>query len=104
MIPVLNTRWILQNNILKYYGLRSKPNTFKNTIKVSKNTSFIIASLDGIKDISEYKLNRQVKHLINLGIIVDTLKRTKQPDCMENAKFCVQCCANDFTKIGRAHV
>jgi hypothetical protein len=71
MIPVLENRWLLNDTVLKYYGLRKKPYTFKNTIKISDSTSNIIKSFDGIKDMSEYRTNFSIKKLIRDKLIID---------------------------------
>ena len=79
MIPVLENRWILKDNTLKYYGLRNKPNTFKNTIKVSSKTAKIIKEFNKINDISQIRINNQIKTLINKKVIVD--KKLKKSTC-----------------------
>ena len=33
----IQSRWKLEGNILRYYGLRNQPNMFKNAVKLTKN-------------------------------------------------------------------
>ncbi len=96
MIPVLENRWLLNDTVLKYYGLRKKPYTFKNTIKISVSTSNIIKSFDGIKDMSEYRTNCQIKKLIRDKIIIDIHSKKSVPETIDSAVFCTNCCSNDY--------
>lgn len=100
MIPVLENRWILKDNTLKYYGLRKKPYTFKNTVNISASTAKIIQSFDGIRHLSECKINGQIKQLIKKKIIVDVHSKRTVPDTIDNAFFCKNCCSNDYVMPG----
>ena len=100
MIPVLENRWILKDNTLKYYGLRNKPNTFKNTIKVSSKTAKIIKEFNKINDISQIRINNQIKTLINKKVIVDKKLKKSTPSKIDNAIFCKKCCLNDYIVPG----
>lgn len=102
MKPVLQNRWVLKDNVLVYYGLRAKPYTFKNKIKIDKHTTEFINQLDGKREINEYSdFNKnKIKRLISQKIIVDITELKKAPQSIEEAHFCVQCSANDFTIPG----
>lgn len=41
----IQNRWKLEKNKLRYYGLRSIPNLFKNEITVSKKQAAILSTL-----------------------------------------------------------
>ena len=96
MIPVLQNRWIIKNGYLQYYGLRSKPYTFKNTIPISKKTEKIIRSFDGIRKIYDFKINSQIKKLIHKKVIVDIFEVKRRIESFDKATFCKKCCANDY--------
>ena len=32
----IQSRWQLEGDVLRYYGLRNQPNMFKNTVKLNK--------------------------------------------------------------------
>ena len=41
----LQNRWNLEGNVLRYYGLKNKPEMFKNTVKLNKKQLEIIKKL-----------------------------------------------------------
>ena len=41
----LQKRWALEGTVLRYYGLRNRPNMFKNTVKLTKTQKTIIEKL-----------------------------------------------------------
>lgn len=47
----LQSRWKLEKNALYYYGLRNKPDMFRNRVKLSSGQRAIIAALP--KDLNE---------------------------------------------------
>lgn len=103
LIPVLQARWVVKGNSLIYYGLREKPNTFKNKIKINHKTINFINQLDGKYEINEYaeiKITRSVKSLIKQKIIVDVSEKKTSPESLDKAAFCAKCCANDFSIPG----
>lgn len=104
MIPVLQTRWAVKENYLIYYGLRKKPDTFKKSkIKLSLKTIAFLNELDGTRKIDEYtnqKITRGVKRLIKQNIIVDVSKKKAIPHSLDEANFCVNCSANDYSIPG----
>lgn len=41
----IQSRWKLQGNTLRYYGLRSAPNMFDNTVRLRKKQQAIVRTL-----------------------------------------------------------
>ena len=41
----IQSRWKLENGVLRYYGLRNPPNLFKNTVKLTKKQQAILEKL-----------------------------------------------------------
>ena len=88
----LQNRWKLENGELYYYGLRCGENLFKNRVKLTQKQTKIIASLPNV--LSEEELS-VLKKLIGQQIVTeDNLKIT--PKSIHEARFCKNCCANDF--------
>lgn len=88
----LQSRWKLEKNTLRYYGLRNQPNLFKNTIKLSKKQKSIIEKFPC--DIST-KEEHILKDLMGKQIVrLEDKKRI--PTSLNDARFCVSCVANDF--------
>ena len=96
MIPVLHNRWKIQGRNLVYYGIRRKPYTLKNRIKLSKKDRDIIQSLDGKHSLEHYKTTRTILKLISQGIIIDAASQTALPESFDDAVFCKKCIANNF--------
>lgn len=96
MVPVLQTRWKLENNKLRYYGLRAYPHTFHSTITVSKKTAQQIGRMDGDTPLTQLHVTRGIRALIKQKIVVDADDRVETPSSWEDAHFCTQCAANDF--------
>ena len=92
MIYDLQSRWKIEGNFLKYYGLRSAPNMFKNKYRISNRQKAIIERLPS--DLSELDL-KILKQLVGIQIIPVDQKR-KIPKKLSEAKFCTSCIANDF--------
>lgn len=88
----LQNRWKLEGKSLYYYGLRNKENLFKNSVKLSKKQIEIISSLPGF--LSEKELS-YLKNLINVQIVTENELKTT-PKSIKEARFCKNCCANDF--------
>ncbi|MBR2640685.1 MAG: hypothetical protein IKD39_09020 [Oscillospiraceae bacterium] len=88
----LQNRWKLENNILYYYGLQNKENLFKNTVKLSKKQIEIISSLP--RELSEEEVS-VLKNLLGKQIVTENELRTI-PKSLGEARFCKNCCANDF--------
>ena len=88
----LQNRWRLEQNVLKYYGLRNKGNLFKNEVKLNKKQIAIVKKLPCELDVKELKI---VAKLLGEQIVnKSNLKST--PKSLDEARFCVNCAANDF--------
>ena len=88
----LQNRWKLENNSLYYYGLRNGENLFKNSIKISSEQKKIISSLP--KELSEKEILILHKFIGTQIVTEDNLRII--PTSLNEAKFCKNCCANDF--------
>ena len=88
----IQSRWKLENNTLRYYGLRNQPNLFKNSIRLSKKQREIIEKLPCDLTDSELKI---LESLIGVQIVKIENKR-KVLSSLEEAMFCKTCVANDF--------
>ncbi|MDE5602088.1 MAG: hypothetical protein K2J16_06290, partial [Clostridia bacterium] len=88
----LQERWKLQNGKLKYYGLRNKPVMFKNTVKLSKAQSQIIEKLPC--ELTDFELQK-LRGLLGVQV-VDEKHKKRTPTSLDEARFCVNCAANDF--------
>lgn len=88
----LQNRWRLENNVLKYYGLRNESNMFKNTVKLNKKQIKIVKNLPC--EIDERELKVVAKLLGEQIVDKSNLKST--PKSLDEARFCIECAANDF--------
>lgn len=88
----LQSRWKLENNVLRYYGLRNKPYMFKNTVKLTRAQCAVVSALPC--ELSERQL-KTVAKLLNVQI-VEKDKLIKIPASLDEARFCKTCVANDF--------
>lgn len=88
----LQNRWKLENNRLRYYGLRNKPMMFKNVVKLTTRQMKIVRKLPC--ELSE-KEAACVGKLIGTQIVGEREKRVT-PTSLGEARFCVNCAANDF--------
>ena len=88
----LQNRWRLEHNVLKYYGLRNESNMFKNTVKLNKKQIEIVKNLPC--EIGERELKVVAKLLGEQIVDKSNLKST--PKSLDEARFCVDCAANDF--------
>lgn len=88
----IQSRWKLENNILRYYGLRNQPYLFNNTVKLSKKQIEIIKKLPCDLSTEEVKLLNDLA-----GVqIVERDKKKAIPQSLDEARFCKTCVANDF--------
>lgn len=88
----LQNRWKLENNALRYYGLRNQPNMFKNSIKLTKKQRAIIERMPcGITSAETRILNDLIGEQI-----VNIADRRATPASLTEARFCKTCVANDF--------
>ena len=92
MIYDLQSRWKIEGNFLKYYGLRNTPNIFKNKYRISIKQKDIIERLPS--DLSDLDL-KILKRFVGIQIVPVDQKR-KIPKNLSEAKFCTSCIANDF--------
>ena len=88
----IQSRWKLESNILRYYGLRNQPNMFKNTVKLTKKQKTIIEKLPCGLTNSEIAV---LKNLVGVQIVKSESKKVI-PSSLDDAKFCKTCIANDF--------
>ncbi len=80
----IQSRWKLENNTLKYYGLRNQPNLFKNTVKLTKKQKTIIKKLPCELSTDEISI---LKNLIGAQIVKSEDKRAI-PVSLDEARFC----------------
>lgn len=88
----LQSRWKIEDHCLKYYGMRSKPNTFKNKYHLNDLQRSIVARLPAVLSDAEMEA---VKPFLGIQIVPADQKRTI-PKKLSEAKFCTDCIANDF--------
>lgn len=104
MIPVLQSRWQLEDRVLKYYGLRNYPHTLNRTIKITTKEASFIQALDGetpLKVITrQYPPTRKIHDLMAEEVIVDLSQVRELPASLDTAQYCGNCAANDFMLPG----
>lgn len=88
----LQSRWKIEDHCLKYYGMRSKPNIFKNKYHLNDLQMSIVARLPAVLSDAEMEA---VKPFLGIQIVPADQKRTI-PKKLSEAKFCTDCIANDF--------
>ena len=88
----LQSRWKPEGNKLYYYGLRNKVNLFRNSVKITSEQKRIISSLPG--ELSEKEVS-VLKNLLGKQVVTENELR-KIPKSLAEARFCQNCCANDF--------
>lgn len=88
----LQNRWKLEGGVLRYYGLRNRPFTLKNEVRLTKKQRRIIAELPRELTPAELKI------LGNLtgAQVVESGQKKKTPSSLGEAVFCKTCVANDF--------
>lgn len=89
----LQNRWKIENQYIKYYGMRNTPKLFKNQIKIKKPIKDILLKLPKVLDQKEIRI---INHLIIEGIVVTKENYRNTPSTIENAQFCKACVANDY--------
>lgn len=88
----LQSRWRLEGRVLRYYGLRNKPDLFCNTVKLSKKQAAMIQKLPcELTDLEKSLLGG----LMDVQVVPDEDRRII-PASLREAKFCRACIANDF--------
>ncbi len=88
----IQSRWKLETNVLRYYGLRNQPEMFKNTVKLTKKQRTIIEKFPCELTADEIGI---LKNLIGVQIVKSEDKRVI-PSSLDEARFCKTCIANDF--------
>ena len=92
----LQTRWKLEDQGLYYYGLRNRKHLFKNLVKISGKQREIIEALP-------CSLTETQKAALGplLGVqVVEEVDLCPLPKTLREARFCTDCCANDFILPG----
>ncbi|MBQ9750455.1 MAG: hypothetical protein IJV87_07765 [Clostridia bacterium] len=88
----IQSRWKLEGNILRYYGLRNQPYMFKNTVKLTKKQKAIVENLPC--DLTDNEVS-VLKNFVGVQIVQSKDKRAI-PSGFDEARFCTTCIANDF--------
>lgn len=92
MIYDLQSRWKMEADHLKYYGLRNAPQMFRNEYRVNKRQKAIIDRLPAELTQKEQKT---LKSFLGVQVVPAAQKR-KIPQDLSQARFCHSCVANDF--------
>ena len=88
----IQSRWKLEGDALRCYGLRNQPNMFKNTVKLTKKQKAIVKKLPC--ELTDDEIS-SLKNIINVQIVKSNDKRAI-PSSLKGARFCTTCIANDF--------
>lgn len=92
----LQSRWKLEGKALYYYGLRNRENMFRNRIRLTAKQRAIVSALP--KELTERE-KRALKGLLGEQVVPQDRLRTV-PKSLAEARFCTECCANDFILPG----
>ena len=88
----LQSRWRLEGRVLRYYGLRNKPDLLRNTVRLSHRQKSVLERLP-------CELTDREKRLLGglIGVQVVTAEEKRRiPASFAEARFCRDCIANDF--------
>lgn len=88
----IQSRWKLDGTVLRYYGLRNQPDMLKNTVKLTQKQKAIIEKLPC--ELTDAEIGA-LKSLIGVQIVKSEDKKVI-PSCLNEARFCKTCIANDF--------
>ena len=88
----LQSRWKTEGNLLRYYGLRNRPELFKNSVRLTQKQKSIIYRLPCALTDAEL---RTLKNLIGVQVVPAEQKKVV-PASLAEARFCKTCAANDF--------
>ena len=88
----LQSRWKLAHGKLVYYGIRCGDKLNKNVIKLSGKQEKLLASLPCELSAKQLRVLREV---VENRAIAESLPAVT-PKSLKEAKFCVNCSANDF--------
>lgn len=89
---VLQSRWVLENRSLIYYGLRNRKNLFHNQLRLSRKQAAIVSTLP--KELSEME-KKKLGTLLGEQIVWESDRR-RTPSSIQEAVFCTQCIANNY--------
>ncbi|MFA5006545.1 MAG: hypothetical protein WC509_03645 [Candidatus Izemoplasmatales bacterium] len=89
----LGSRWKRDGFRLVYYGLRNKPNTTRNVLKLTRREAMVLDVLPKACGDAERNV---LKRLTAEGAVVRERDVKPLPSSYEEARFCVSCAANDF--------
>ena len=88
----LQSRWRLEGRVLRYYGLRNKPDLLRNTVRLSRKQRSVLERLP-------CELTDREKRLLGdlIGVqVVPADEKRRIPASFAEARFCRTCIANDF--------
>ncbi len=88
----LQSRWRLEGRVLRYYGLRNKPDLLRNTVRLSRKQKSVLERLP-------CELTDREKRLLGdlIGVqVVPADEKRRIPASFAEARFCRDCVANDF--------
>lgn len=88
----LQSRWRLEGRVLRYYGLRNKPDLLRNTVRLSRKQKSVLERLP-------CELTDREKRLLGglIGVqVVPAEEKRRIPASFAEARFCRDCIANDF--------
>lgn len=95
-IYVLQNRWKIARRHIVYYGIRKAPDTFKNSVPLTRGTLKKLAMLDGNRSLKSVGVDATLKSLIRKGIVVPQEEYKPDKKNLEEAEFCANCTANDY--------
>ena len=80
----LQSRWKLENGVLRYYGLRNQPHMFQNTVKLTKKQKALVDKLPSKLTTDEIRV---LKGLVGVQIVKSEDKKAV-PTSLAEARFC----------------
>ena len=89
---VLQSRWKPEGKSLYYYGLRNRENLFCNRVRISAKQRAIIDRFP--KDLTPAE-KKTLAGLLGVQVVEESQLR-RIPKNLHEARFCTECCANDF--------
>ena len=98
-IYVLQNRWKIARRHIVYYGIRKAPDTFKNSVPLTRGTLKKLAMLDGNRSLKSVGVDATLKSFIRKGIVVPQEEYKPDKKNLAEAEFCVNCTANDWQTI-----
>lgn len=95
-VYVLQNRWKVARRHIVYYGIRKAPDTFRNSVPLTRGTLRKLALLDGVRNLKSVGATAAVKRLIRKGVVVPIEEFKRDKKNFDEAEFCVNCTANDY--------